>query len=974
MIVGPDGAETAASSLTSNSAEALAAELSRAVRGRVRFDTGTRAVYAADASNYRHVPVGVVEPADADDVEAAVAICRAHGTPVLPRGAGTSVAGSAVSTGVVLDFTRSLNRVVAVDPEARTATVQPGLVLDRLQEAAAPYGLRFGPDPATHDRCTLGGMLGNNSCGSHSVAWGKTDDSVVDLDVLTYGGSRLRVGATTDEQWRQRAAQAGPVGAIHAGLRRLREEYGPLLRTGLPRLPRRVSGYALDALLPEHGGDLARALVGTEGGCVTVLEATVRLVDTPAHRALTVIGFPDVYAAAEAALAFVDHQPLTVEGVDGALVDALRAARPAETASRMLPEGTAWLYVSAGGQSTAEAAAAAERTARLARALGGRPVVLTSAAEQRTLWRLREDGAGIATRPARGGEAYPGWEDAAVPPQHLARYLRDLHALQDAHGIHGASYGHFADGCIHTRLNFELRSRKGVAAFRRFMEEAADVAVAHGGSLSGEHGDGQARSELLNRMYAPEAIAAFTLFKDIWDPDGGMNPGAVVRPRRIDEDLRVFLGTPTLPPVTALAFAHDGGDFPSATRRCVGVAKCVTASGGVMCPSYRVTHDEQHSTRGRARLLFEMASGQLVTGGWRSTEVRDALDLCLSCKGCKRDCPVGVDMATYKSEFLAQHYRHRLRPASHYSMGALPRWLRVAGRAPRLANAVSRSRLPAALLKRAAGIAPQRTIPALAPENLRRWLDRRPPAATDPQAPRILLWPDTFTTYFDPQVGQAAVRVLERLGYAVEAPARPVCCALTWLTTGQVGAARRVLRRSLAAVSPWLDADVPIVALEPSCAAMLRSELGQLLPADTAARRLSASVRTFAEVVAGHTDELGRGGEGQAPVGDVLVQPHCHQYADLGTEADRAVLQAAGATPTMLEGCCGLAGNFGFEAGHYDVSMAVAEHTLLPAIRAAAAQTPVLADGFSCRTQIRQAGYRSPRHLAELVDELLGGR
>ncbi len=970
MTVGPERGTSRAPSLGQvTDTRALAADLAAAVRGRVRADTATRAVYAADASNYRHVPIAVVEPADADDVEAALTVCRAHAAPVLPRGAGTSVAGSAVNTAVVLDFTRSMYRVLDVDPEAGTARVQPGVVLDRLQEAAAPYGLRFGPDPATHDRCTLGGMVGNNSCGSHSVAWGKTDDSVLDLDVLTYGGARLTVGATTDEQWRQRAGQPGPVGAIYSGLARLREETAPLLRTGLPRLPRRVSGYALDALLPEHGGNVARALVGTEGGCVTVLGATVRLVPAPAYRALTVVGFPDVYAAAEAAVAFRDVRPLTVEGIDGALVDALRAARPGETASRMLPTGRAWLYVSAGGRSAAEAQAAAEGFARTARGLGGTPVVLTVPAEQRALWRVREDGAGIATRTARGTEAYPGWEDAAVPPERLAEYLLELHALQSAHGVVGAMYGHFADGCIHTRLDFDLLTRDGVRVFRSFMEQAADLAAAHGGSLSGEHGDGQARSELLARMYSPGVIAAFARFKDIWDPDRQMNPGAVVRPRRIDDDLRVFLGTPTLASRTQLALVHDGGDFPSATRRCVGVAKCVTAAGGVMCPSYRVTHDEQHSTRGRARLLFEMASGQLVGGGWRSTEVRDALDLCLSCKGCKRDCPVGVDMATYKSEFLAQHYRRRLRPASHYSMGALPRWLRLAGRAPRLVNAVAARRWPAAALKRAGGIAPERGIPALAQENLRQWLARRPAPSRAPER-RILLWPDTFTTYFDPQVGQAAVRVLERLGYTVEAPGRAVCCGLTWLTTGQVGAARRVLRRSVTALRPWLDAGVPVLVLEPSCAAMLRTEVAQLLPADPAAGGLSASVRTFAEVLAGHADELGAiaGGGG---AGAVLVQPHCHQYADLGTAADDAVLAAMGANPTTIEGCCGLAGNFGFEAGHYEVSMAVAEHALLPAIRAAGPGVPVLADGFSCRTQVRQAGHGSPRHLAELVDDSL---
>ncbi|HEY0814814.1 MAG TPA: FAD-binding and (Fe-S)-binding domain-containing protein, partial [Pseudonocardia sp.] len=645
----------------------LAAELARAVRGTVRFDAGTRAMFSADASNYRRVPIGVVTPRDADDVEAAVAVCSAHDVPLLPVGARTSIAGQAVNTAVVLDFSR-MNAILALDPDARTARVQPGVVLDALRDAARPHGLTFGPDPSTHNRCTLGGMIGNNACGSHSVAWGKTVDNVHALDVLTYRGERLEVGKGTPA-----------TGRVPAALQALADKSGPAVRAAFPDLTRRVSGYNLDQLLPENGFDLARALVGTEGTCATMLEATVALVAAPPVRALAILGFPDAYTAADHVMPVRALHPLTIEGMDAGLIAALRASRggrgegTATSASRMLPEGGGWLYVETGGATRGEAEAAAKAVVA---ALPGVPsLVVTDPAAMRALWRIREDGAGIVTRSPDGDEAWPGWEDAAVPPERFGAYLREFDALLARHGRRGAYYGHFGDGCLHIRIDFDLLTSKGVGGFRAFMEDAADLAVAHGGSLSGEHGDGVARAELLPRMYPPEIIDAFAAFKGIWDPDDRMNPDRVVRPAKLDEDLRVFVGLPTLRDAPALAFTEDRGSFTRATRRCLGVGKCVTASGGVMCPSFRATGEEQHSTRGRARLLFEMANGQVITDGWQSPEVEEALDLCLSCKGCKRDCPVGVDMAAYKTEYLAQRYRRRLRPMSHYSMGALPRWL-----------------------------------------------------------------------------------------------------------------------------------------------------------------------------------------------------------------------------------------------------------------------------------------------------------
>jgi len=939
----------------------LNAALDKAVRGRVRFDTASRAMYSADASNYRRVPIGVVEPVDTDDVEAAVSVCSTYDVPLLPRGAGTSIAGQAVNTAVVLDFTKHLNGITALDPEARTADVQPGLVLDKLRDAGRPHGLTFGPDPSTHNRCTLGGMIGNNACGSHSVAWGKTVDNVHALDVLTYGGERLTLGPGTPQ-----------TGRIPTALRDLGNRYAELVRTGFPDLTRRVSGYNLDQLLPENGFDLARALVGTEGTCATILGATVRLVEAPAVRALAVLGFPDAYLAADNVTVVRALGPLTIEGMDAGLIAALRASNPVETASGMLPEGGGWLYVETGGDTRAEAEAAAQAVVTAMKPYTQSALVVSEPKQMKALWRIREDGAGIVTRSPDGGEAWPGWEDAAVPPEKFGAYLREFDALMSRHRRRGVYYGHFGDGCLHVRVDFDFTSKAGIADFRSFMEEGADLVVAHGGSLSGEHGDGVARAELLPRMYPPEIIRAFEEFKGIWDPADRMNPDRVVRPAKMDEDLRVFVGLPTMKDQPMLAFGHDRGSFTRATRRCLGVGKCVTESGGVMCPSFRATGEEMHSTRGRARLLFEMANGQVIKDGWRSPEVAEALDLCLSCKGCKRDCPVGVDMASYKTEFLAQRYKGKVRPASHYAMGALPRWMGLVGKLPARAvdalNAVARSPL-AAVAKKLGGITPERSIPPIA---------RLPFTASRRTSPlgsrgRVLLWPDTFTNHFDPSIAVDAVAVLEKLGYSVELPPRAVCCGLTWTSTGQVETAQKVLRRSLRTIAPWLSEGIPVIGLEPSCTAALKADGPELLPDEPLAASLSTGVRTFAEVLAEHADELRDAVV--TPGGRALVQVHCHQHAEIGTDADATVMTALGIDAEVLDsGCCGLAGNFGFEKGHYEVSMACAERVLLPAVRAADADVAVLADGFSCRTQLRQAGTREPVHLAQMAATALGLR
>ncbi|MET9924066.1 MULTISPECIES: FAD-binding and (Fe-S)-binding domain-containing protein [unclassified Streptomyces] len=930
---------------------AFVTALRSAVRGESDFGPTARALTTMDASNYRRVPLGVLAPRDAEDIAAALTVCQEYGVPVVPRGGGTSIAGQATGTGLVLDLTRHLRSILALDPAARTATVQPGVILDDLRAAAAPHGLTFGPDPSTHSRCTLGGMIGNNSCGAHSVAWGTTADNVRALEVVRYGGETLRL---------EQGTGSGP-----AGVRELVDGHLALLRTGCPGLPRRISGYALDALLPEHPGgpDPVRAFCGSEGTLAVVTEATVRLVEAPRARALAVLGYADESAAAEAAPGLLPYGPLTVEGMAADLV-----REPAG----ILPRGAAWLFVETGGDTPAEARAHAERVLRAADAVDG--TVITDLAGQRALWRIREDAAGTSTRMPDGSEAWPGWEDCAVPPARLGAYLRDFRTLLAAHGLRGTPYGHFGDGCIHVRIDFDLLTPAGVSKFRRFSEELAGLVVAHGGSLSGEHGDGQARAELLPRMYGDELVALFGAFKDLWDPDGGLNPDMLVRPAPLDSNLR-FDVLPKRPVDVAFGYPQDGGDFAGAVRRCVGVAKCRTtqATGaGVMCPSFRATGEEAHSTRGRARLLHEMLAGEVITDGWRSTEVRDALDLCLSCKGCRSDCPVGVDMATYKAEFLHHHYRGRLRPAAHYAMGRLPRWLRLAAPFARPLNALAAVRPLAALAKRLAGIAPERTIPVLATETYRRWLRGRQGKET-----RILssdrvvrVWADTFTEYLSPQVGRAAVRVLEEAtGRTVLPPPSGVCCGLTYVSTGQLDAARRVMRRTLDRLDPLPGQ--PLVVLEPSCAATLRTDLPELLPDDPRAAELAASVRTFAQYLEEYAADWTPPRLDRPAVG----QTHCHQHAVLGDAAERRLRERMGLTGELSGGCCGLAGNFGFEKGHWEVSVACAEEQLLPAVRSSEPGAELLADGFSCRTQLDQLAGRRARHLAEVIaEEMEDGR
>jgi FAD/FMN-containing dehydrogenase/Fe-S oxidoreductase len=938
----------------------LKSELERNVGGEVRFDPGSRALYANDFSLYRHVPICVVIPRDAHDVEATVAACRHHGAPVLSRGCGTGPSGQTVNVAVVMDFSKAMNRILELDPDGRRARVEPGVICDQLRNAAEEHGLTYGPDPATREYCTFGGMLGNNSCGTHSLMAGKTSDNTEELDVVLYDGTRLRVGPTSEDELERIVAEGGRRGEIYARLRDLRDRYADLVRERFPDIPRRVSGYNLDQLLPENGFHVARALVGSEGTCVTIAEATMRLVPSPQERITVLFAYPDVASAGDHVPAILEHDPIGLEGFDAVLTANMegkgRLARERET----LPSGRCWLLAEFGAWSREEVE---ERARHAAEALGDGPahaVKVLHHAETVAAWAIRTSAVGDSRLPGEF-EAEGNWEDAAVHPDRLGDYLRAFGGLLDEHGYRCVYYGHFSQGCVHTRIDFDLKTAAGVRRFRGFMEEATDLVVRFGGSIAGEYGEGQGRAELLPRMFGAELVQGFREFKAIWDPDGKMNPGKVVDPYRLDEDLR--FGPDHRPPrvKTHFAFPADGGSFAAATERCFGMAKCRNMGDGyTMCPSFHATREERHTTRGRARLLMEMLKGEVVTDGWRDDSVKEALDLCLSCKGCKADCPVQVDMATYKAEFLAHYYERRLRPRSAYATGLLPWLARPASRVPRLANLLGNTDV----FKRAAGIHPERPAPRFAGESFRRWFASRSAPSRADGRPEVVLWPDTFTDFFHPQIGRAAVAAIESAGFTVRVPDAAFCCGRPLYDHGMLVLARRLLLRALDALADDIVAGTPVVVLEPSCAAVFRDELPNMLPDDQHARRLAGQTLLLSEFLERHAPEW------RPPRLErrALVHGHCHHTSVLRFDAEEATLERLGLDFEVLPtGCCGMAGSFGYESEKYEVSMRVADRVLVPSLREAPPDALVVADGFSCREQISHATGKRAHHLAELL-------
>lgn len=972
--------QTITSQLSSGATARLTDDLRRVVRGEVRFDTQSLAAYATDGSNYRQVPVGVVVPRDVDDIVATVAVCHEHGIPILGRGAGTSLAGQCCNAAVVIDCSKYVNRIIHIDPQARTATIEPGAVLDTLRAAAAPHGLTYGPDPATHAWCTMGGIIGNNSCGVHALMAGKAVDNLESLEILTYDGLRLTVGPTSSDELDEIIAAGGRRAELYRGLRDLRDRYDHQIRTEYPDIPRRVSGYNLDELLDERGFNVARALCGTESTCAITLRATVTLVSNPAARRLLVLGFEDIFAAGDAVPQILEHSPIGCEVMDRRLISEMQAMNIHPDKIAMLPDGDAWLLVEFGAHDRDGATAQAQA---LADALDGPSLRLfDDPAAESQIWEVRESALGATARVPGQMPTWGGWEDSAVHPDRIGDYLRALAELWDEFGYTGTWYGHIGDGCVHTRNDFDLTSAEGIATWRRFMEAAADLVVSFGGSLSGEHGDGQARGELLNRMYSPEMLDAFRAFKRLWDPAGRMNPGKVVDAYPLDSNLRLGteFRTVDLGP-TVFAFPDDGGSLLNASMRCVGVGKCRRPDSGRMCPSYQATREEVHSTRGRSRLLFEMLRGEVTSDSgsgrshdvteatWRNPDVADALDLCISCKACSSDCPVGVDMATYKAEFLSHHWEGRLRPLVHYAMGYVDVMVRLGSRAPRLVNALARTPVLAALGARAVGVTTEREVPRLATETFVDWFRRRPVA--HPDGPEVLVWPDTFTNYMAPGPGHALVEVLEHMGMRPRLPDAVLCCGRPLYDFGMLARAKRLLREVLDSLRDDIGAGVPLVGVEPSCLAVFRDELVGLFPDDADAKRLATQTFTLSEFLLRHRGRLdlwSATARAAATPASAKLQGHCHQQAGWGTEADLTVLAELGVDTELLPtGCCGLAGSFGFTADHYDVSMTIGEHETLPRIRAAEATTAIVADGFSCRTQIAHGTDRQPAHLAEIL-------
>ena len=1017
----------------------------------VDASSGTRARYSSDAGLTRIPPLAVAFPRTPEQAIAAFDLARAHGVPLTARGGGTSCASNAIGPGLVLDFSRHMNRVISIDPEARTATVEPGCVGSTLQAAAAKHGLRFGPDPSSQNRATIAGMVANNACGPHATAWGRTSDNIVSLDCVDGQGRRFTATTSHDA-----ALSDVP------GLASLIDSNLAPIRTELGRFKRQVSGYSLEHLTPEGGRNLAAMLAGTEGTLVLILSITVRLVPLPDAPVLAALGYRSMIEAADDVPALLAHSPLAVEGMDRRLVDVVRAHK-GPGAVPALPEGEGWLLVEVGAPGEDVTASLERARALCADSAAIDTVVYPPGAQASSLWRIRADGAGLGGRTppdgAGGGDqqAWPGFEDAAVPPENLCAYLRDFTALMEEFDIDGLLYGHFGDGCVHVRLAMPLDTPEGVAHSRAFLQSAARICAAHGGSVSGEHGDGRARGELLRFMYSPEMLDLFARVKHVFDPDNLLNPGVLAAPMDeaeatsrararnaggagnagvagvsgvagkagssggalelqpgvdpLDFGLRRVSAHP-MPADGGFAFTHDGGDFTAAVHRCTGVGKCrAGVSGTFMCPSYLATREEKDVTRGRARILQEAANSQLVKA-IDSPEVLEALDLCLACKACSADCPAGVDMARYRSEALFRTYRGRIRPLSHYTLGWLPRLTRITARVPGLAavaNAVMSVAPLRSLAFRIIGLDPRRGMPALQSGTFTAWARRHSllagsvptltpddavssgtassDAATDAREregatassmadspilsgpsdpsgrPYALVWADSFSQTLDDAGARAVVDVLEANGFApIVAP--DACCGLTWITTGQLSGAKKHLASLLGVLAPFAASGIPIVGVEPSCTAVLRDDLLDLLPEDPRSALVSSATHTLAEVLSALPASERRLPSLEGV--EIVAQPHCHHYSVMGWDTDQALLESLGARVTRLEGCCGLAGNFGMEAGHYDLSVAVASHSLLPSL-SAQPDAVYLADGFSCRTQAAQLAGRGGVHLATLL-------
>ena len=961
-------------------ARQLETELKRDVRGEVRFDRGSRALYATDASNYRQIPIGLVVPRDIDDVIAAVGVCRKYGAPILARGAGTSLAGQCCNVAVVFDFTKYMNRILEVDPRKKIARVQPGVVLDTLRNQAEIHQLTFAPDPSTHNRCTIGGMIGNNSCGTHSLLGGKTVDNVEELRILLYDGTQLTVGSTPENDLDLIVREGGRRGQIYSKLRTIRDQYGDLIRAKFPRIPRRVSGYNLDELLSERGFNVARALVGTEGTCVVVLEARLALIPSPQHRTLVGLGYPDAFLAADHVPEILEFEPIGLEGFEGSIVDGLR--KKGAPNLELLPEGRGILLVEFGSDDPLHSQdKASELLERLKQVSDPPTSRLYSKSEAKAVWHLRESGPRAAAFAPGAPPEWEGWDDAAVAPEKLGAYLRDIRKLMKEYDYRGSFYGHFGHGCIHMRVSFDLETEIGIRKYGEFVDRAADLVVGYGGSLSGEHGDGQSRGALLPKMFGPELMVAFREFKAVWDPDNKLNPHKVVDAYLPTENLRMGADYKPLEPETHFKFPDDDGSFAKATLRCIGLGACRKSDGGSMCPSYMVTLEEEHSTRGRAHMLFELLQGEVLAKDWQDEHVKKSLDLCLACKACKSECPANVDVATFKAEFLSHYYERKSRPLQAYAFGMIDHWARLASFAPRFVNFVNHAPGIALLVQKLLKLPKQRRIPDFCELSFQKWAEKaRVPGVEgetgiEPDLSRstqkeVILWPDTFNNYFHPETSRAAVDVLRHAGFKVLVPRQHLCCGRPLYDFGMLDRAKQYLRNVMQALGKHIDTGIPIVVLEPSCASVFRDELHNLFPAHPRAARLRAQTFLLSEFLEHHVP----GFRPPQLSKKVLLHGHCHHKALMKMKDEESLLRKAGIDLQSLDsGCCGMAGSFGFERDNYNVSLAAGERVLLPAIRQAAPDTLIVSDGFSCREQILQTTGRKAMHLTEVLQLALGG-
>lgn len=952
------------------------AQLTRMLQGECDFSAAGVALYTTDASNYRQVPLGVVYPHTVDDLVNTATLCKTFSLPVLLRGGGTSQNGQGVNEAVVVDCSRYLTRVLDIDVENQTALVDPGVICDALKQHAEVHGLTFGPDPGTHSRCTLGGMIGNNSCGPHSMLAGKTVENVLQLEILTSDGARFWVGPTSDQELEKIVAGTDRRAAIYRELVSIRDEYQQLIRQRYPNIKRRVSGYNLDQLLPENGFNVARALVGSEGTCVTVLQARVKLIEKPLHTRLIVLGFEDIYTAGDSVAEILPFAPIAMEGLDWGIIGGLKERNLKQAEIALLPEGQAWLMVELSGNS-------AENLTQLCHqfetAMGLSKKVksvlsVVDAANTAAIWSIREQGASATAMSLHVDDPDPvvGWEDTAVDPLQLGDYLREFSALIQRYGYTSSLYGHFGDGCIHARITFDTRSAEGISQWRKFSVEIAELVVQFGGSLSGEHGDGQAKGEFLPVMFGPELMYAFRRFKQIWDPEQRMNPGKLIDAYKMDENLRYGADYKLPETTTILHFKDDVGGFSRATERCIGMGKC-RAQSGAMCPSYQATQEEKYSTRGRAHLLHEMVRGEVIKDGWDNKAIVDSFEHCLSCKACKTECPTQVDIATYKAEFLAAHYAHKRRPLNHYPLAYIGNLLPKISRFSWVFNKLQAG-ITGQLAQKFLGLSDAKGLPKLASQSFTSWVKKHA-HRQDKQfhwfgaqdQPTVVLWADSVNNHYRPALLQSAVNVLLKSGHQVAVAKQHFCCGRPLYEYGFLAQALKQLTVILESFHCKLPAGCSVIVLEPSCLSVFKDELLSAFPEDTRALDLRKRAKTLTRFLSESSVTLAK------QLNSGILHLHCHDKSlGISSHEREWMLRCFKDLQEPESGCCGMAGTYGLKKQTRAIGQRLYERRLKPAIDNAANNAVVVANGFSCYEQMMDGqSDRWVLHPVEIIEKCL---